>query len=158
MDQVYRCGNTYTDDPCKGGKEIDASPAVSDLQGPKTKLIYFCSSKQGKQFWTVEPCHTRGWTLDRTERVPINMDWDDQVSLADRQRRQAEHAALPPVAPVQYPRQEQQQPSRKAECAALDDRVRQLDSMGRAGSLHYDLDWIRRERKSARDIQFRLRC
>ena len=156
--QVYRCGNTYTHDPCQGGKEIDASPAVSDPQGPTTKLVYFCSTPKGNRYWTVEPCHTRGWTLERTERVPNNMDWNDQVALANRQRREAEQTALPSVAPPQYAQQVPQQPVRKVQCDALDERVKQLDSMGRAGSLHYDLDWIRRERKSARDNQFRLRC
>jgi hypothetical protein len=30
--------------------------------------------------------------------------------------------------------------------------------MGRAGSQYYDLDWVRRERKVARDEQYRLKC
>jgi len=42
-------------------------------------------------------------------------------------------------------------------CAALDDRLKSLDNMGRTGSLSCDLDWVRRERKSARDGQYRLR-
>ena len=33
-----------------------------------------------------------------------------------------------------------------------------LDSMGRAGSRYYDLDWVRRERKAARDAQHRMKC
>lgn len=41
---------------------------------------------------------------------------------------------------------------------ALDERVKDLDRMGRAGSLYYDLDWVRSERKKARDEQYRLRC
>lgn len=156
--QVYRCGNTYSDEPCKGGKEVDASPAVSDPQGPKTKLIYLCSNPKGQRYWTVEECRTRGWTLERTERVPINMSWDDQVNMAKRQRRQAEQSAAVPETPQYYPQQQPQQPSQKAECTALEERIKYLDSMGRAGSLHYDLDWIRRERKAARDRQFRIRC
>lgn len=155
--QVYRCGNVYSDEPCKGGKEIDATPAVSDPQGPRTKLIYFCSTRQGQRYWTVEECRVRGWTLERTERVPINMNWDDQVTLADKQRRSAAQAAAP-SAVVQVQPEQSQQRSRKAECEALDERVKYLDSMGRAGSRHYDLDWIRHQRKEARDAQFRLRC
>ena len=155
--QVYRCGNVYSDEPCKGGKEVDVSPAVSDLQGPKTKLIYLCSTKHGQQYWTVEECRTRGWTLERTERVPINMTWDSQVTIANRQKRQAEEITAPPVAPIQQQSQPQQ-PSFKAHCAELDERIKHLDRMGRAGSQHYDLDWIRRQRKEARDTQFRLRC
>ncbi len=50
------------------------------------------------------------------------------------------------------------QPSKSQACSALDERVVMLDSMGRAGSRYYDLDWVRRERKDARDQQYRLRC
>lgn len=156
--QVYRCGNTYSSEPCKGGKEVDASPAVSDPQGPKTMLIYFCATQQGARYWTAEACRTRGWALERTERVPKNMTWDNQVIVANRQMRQAQHAATLPAAPAQYLQQHPEQPGRKSQCEALDERVRHLDSMGRAGSFYYDLDWIRSQRKDARDRQFRLRC
>ena len=33
-----------------------------------------------------------------------------------------------------------------------------LDSMGRAGSRYYDLDWVRSERKKARDEPLKLQC
>lgn len=86
------------------------------------------------------------------------MTWDNQVIVANRQMRQAQHAATLPAAPTQYLQQHPEQPGRKSQCEALDERVRHLDSMGRAGSLYYDLDWIRSQRKDARDRQFRLRC
>ena len=47
--QVYRCGNTYTQEPCKGGREVDVTPPVSDLSGPKTTVIYLCRA-QGVYF------------------------------------------------------------------------------------------------------------
>lgn len=43
--QVYRCGNTYTQEPCKGGREVDVTPPVSDLSGPKTTVIYLCRAQ-----------------------------------------------------------------------------------------------------------------
>ena len=46
----------------------------------------------------------------------------------------------------------------KEQCVLLNERVAMLDSMGRAGSRYYDLDWVRSERKKVRDEQFRLRC
>ena len=158
--QVYRCGNTYTQEPCTGGREVDASLAVSDPRGPQTKLIHLCKTQDGQRYWLPEACHDRGWTTDRSERVSIHFSWEDQVAMADRQRRQAQTQtetiyASPPAGQ----RAVQPAPSgRKAQCDALDERIRGLDSMGRAGSRHYDLDWIRRERKEVRDTQFRIRC
>ena len=43
--QVYRCGNTYSQEPCKGGREVDVTPPVSDLSGPKTTVIYLCRAQ-----------------------------------------------------------------------------------------------------------------
>ena len=51
-----------------------------------------------------------------------------------------------------------QLPAVKEQCVLLNERVAMLDSMGRAGSRYYDLDWVRSERKKARDEQFKLRC
>jgi len=155
--QVYRCGNTYSQEPCKGGREVDVSPAFSDRHGPKTKEIYLCRAPQGGLYWTVEHCGQRGWTIERTERVPANVSWEDQLAAARRNKADAEALAAPP-APTYYTPPQTQAISRSAECEALDAEVKRLDSMGRAGSRYYDLDWIRAQRKEARDRQFRLRC
>lgn len=156
--QVYRCGNTYSEESCKGGRTVDTSPPVTDPRGPSTTVIYLCRAPQGGQYWTAESCHTRGWTMERSERVPINVPWADQVAAARRQKQAAQ--ALNAAPAVQYTQQAPQQHKRtpRQECSLLDERVKMLDSMGRAGSRYYDLDWIRRERKEARDQQFRLRC
>ena len=155
--QVYRCGNTYTAEPCKGGKEVDVSPAFSDRSGPKTKEIYLCRAPQGGLYWTVEHCGQRGWTIERTERVPANVPWEDQLAAARRHKADAEALVVPPPT-AYYAPPPVATPSNKFECQALDERIKQLDAMGRAGSLHYDLDWIRAQRKEARDRQFRIRC
>lgn len=47
---------------------------------------------------------------------------------------------------------------KKAECKALDARIEQLDSMSRQPQGASTQDWIRDERKKARDKQFRLLC
>lgn len=156
--QVYRCGNTYSEEPCKGGRTVDTSPPLTDPRGPSTTVIYLCRAPQGGQYWTAEACHTRGWTMERSERVPINVPWADQVAAARGQKQAA--AALTTAPTAQYTQQAPQQRQRtpRQECSLLDERVKMLDSMGRAGSGHYDLDWVRRERKEARDQQFRLRC
>lgn len=80
------------------------------------------------------------------------------MALADRQRRQAQAETMNTPPSFAQRTTQPQVPNRKMQCDALDERIRELDSMGRAGSRYYDLDWIRRQRKEARDTQFRIRC
>ncbi|MNU04131.1 hypothetical protein D3C72_2484170 [compost metagenome] len=62
------------------------------------------------------------------------------MAHAEAQWRNAQRAAQPP-APVYSSRPVQQEtPGKKQTCDALDERVKDLDRMGRAGSLYYDLD------------------
>lgn len=153
--QVYRCGNSYSQEPCKGGRTVETSPILIDPRGPATKEIYLCSAPHGKQYWVAEHCAQRGWSIERIQRVPTNVPWADQVAAAREQVQAAQARTAAPA--VQYSPQTMP-PSPQQQCSLLDERVKQLDSMGRAGSLHYDLNWVRRERKEARDQQFRLRC
>lgn len=46
----------------------------------------------------------------------------------------------------------------KEECVALDERVKYLDSLARQPQSGQTQDWIRAERKKARDRQFSIRC
>ena len=48
--------------------------------------------------------------------------------------------------------------SKKLECQSLDARVQYLDSMGRQPQSGQTMDWIKDERKKARDRQFRIAC
>lgn len=155
---VYRCGNTYSDEPCKGGKTVDTSPAVSDPRGPSTKEIYLCKAPHGGLYWTAEHCARRGWTIERIQRVPANVSWDDQVAAGRQQRDRAEAISAMPVQRSAQQVVPQSPQGKNPVCAALDERVAMLDSMGRAGSQYYDLDWVRRERKAARDEQHRRGC
>ena len=156
--QVFRCGSTYSDEPCKGAKVIDASPVVSDPSGPRTKEIYLCRAPQGGLYWTAEHCVQRGWTIERIQRVPANVSWNDQVAVGRSQKAEAEAMAAAPVQTYSAPAPLASTNGKNAACSSLDERVNMLDSMGRAGSRYYDLDWVRRERKEARDQQHRLRC
>ena len=155
--QVYRCGNSYSNAACANGRAVDATPPVSDPAGPRTVLVYLCQHPSHRRSWHAEPCHHAGLSLERTERVPSDLDWPGQVALANRFLAQAQAsramAAAPPARPA-LP----EASTRQRQCQTLEERVRALDSMGRAGSQHYDLDWVRSERKKARDAQFRLQC
>lgn len=156
--QVYRCGNTYSNAPCAGGKEIDTGPTLSWGQAKgSTATLYLCQAYGGGQFWTRERCRERDALVERMESVPAGMPFEQQVELArDRlaqSRRSADMSSSAPgqrIAPVTN--------VSAGSCKFLDDRIRQLDAMARAGGHAGYMNWIARERKEARDRQFRLRC
>lgn len=155
--QVFRCGSSYSNTSCKGGQVVDTSPVLSDPRGPVTREIYLCSATPGRNYWSSVHCAERGWRIERIERVAAALPWDEQVAAASQAHRSALQAA---AVPVQRQSQVSQPAARPASgtCVALEERVKALDSMGRAGSQYYDLDWVRRERKIARDQQYRQRC
>lgn len=160
--QVYRCGNTYSEAPCKGGREVDVSPTLSDPSGPKTTVIFLCRSGDGALYWLQELCASRGWALERSATVSNSISWAQQVEEGRRQRSEGEAFLASPAptysgAPSQLS-QTQREQVRRHECAALEEQVKSYDSMGRVGSTAYSLDELRMRRKAARDAQYRLRC
>lgn len=156
--EIYRCGNSYSTQPCIGGKAVDVSPTLSNPSGPATKEIFLCRTKSDRLYWNHEHCSARGWSIERIARVPKDASWDEQVEIAKGQKRSAESAAAVPSYPSSARRADSAAASKKDNCQKLEDRVKQLDRQGRSGSRHYDLDWIREQRRLARDEQFRLRC
>lgn len=155
---IYRCGNSYSTQPCIGGKAVDVSPTLSNPGGPATKEIFLCRTKSDRLYWNHEHCSARGWSIERIARVPKDASWDEQVESAKSQKRRAEAAAASPSYPSNARNTDPVMPSNKDICNKLDERVKQLDRQGRAGSRLYDLNWIREQRRLARDEQFRLRC
>ena len=158
--QVYRCGSTYSQEPCKGGREVDVSPTLSDPSGPQTTVIYLCRSREGSLFWLQERCASRGWTLERSATVSNRVSWANQVQEGQRQYAEGEALSAAPVARQidASPSQVNREQIRRQECAALDEQVNTYDAMGRVGSRVYSLDDLRSRRKAARDAQYRLRC
>lgn len=158
--QTYRCGNSYSDAPCKGGRLVDTTPPVTnnstaDAVGSKT--IYLCQGGDGGRFWSSQHCREHGAYIDRMEKVPANLPWETQVEMAKGQRDKAANLQQP--APVQPGYQQQAPaPNKQLTCQSLESRIKQLDSMARAGGTAQQLDWIAARRKEARDEQFRLRC
>ena len=149
---VYRCGNSYSVEPCSGGHQVDVSPLVTDPSGPSTKEIFLCRSIDKKFFWSSGIC-PNGWILERTARVSSSLPWNDQVQEAiNQQQKTNETIALPSNSNKKNTIQENQ--SNKEICNQLDERIKWLDSMARVNSTQ----WITDERKSIRDRQFRIRC
>jgi hypothetical protein len=156
--QVYRCGNTYSNVPCAGGKEVDTSPTLSWGQTKGgTATLYLCQAYGGGQFWTREHCRQRDALVERMESVPGGMPFEQQVELArDRLAQSRRSADMSSSAPGQ--RMAPATNVSASSCKFLDERIRQLDAMARAGGHAGYMDWIALERKDARDRQFRLRC
>lgn len=159
QEPVYRCGNSYSATPCKGGKRVEdrTSVAPSSSVGAGHRLVYLCKSHGGGLFWSSHSCQQQNAFLERSETVPEQMEWQQQVAQAQAQWERAQALTRAPArapATVTASRTEAGNPL----CAQLEQRVKMLDSMGRAGSQYYDLDWVRRERKKARDQQARLKC
>lgn len=156
--QVYRCGSSYSHTPCAGGKEVDVSPPLhwKEEKGA-TQSLYLCQAFGGGRFWTTEPCAQRDALVERIEAVPRGMPFEQQVELARQRVNEAQRAAAPQQ---DAPRRPNTGPGSNVafQCRSLDERVKQLDAMARAGGGPQHMDWIAHERKTARDKQFRLRC
>jgi hypothetical protein len=152
--QVYRCGNSYSGSPCAGARLVETSPAVSNRSAPSGTTIHLCQSYSGGQFWSSRACVHSNALLERSESVPSHMSFAQQVEIAQTQIRQSQSSAIRTVtihndAPAD---------DRRGQCQALEARITQLDSAGRAGGTAQHMDWVRAQRHQARDEQFRLRC
>lgn len=173
---VYRCGNSYSVTPCAGGHVIEDK--LSTLHGsttaaPGQATVFLCQSQGGGQFWSAKHCGQHQALIERMETVPASLPWPQQVQQAQRQWEQAEANQLP-YAPAPLSRSQQTQlrahaarqeaadarrnSSASTACTSLRARLAALDSQGRAGSLHTDLDRLRAERRTVRSEYRRLGC
>lgn len=154
---IFRCGNTYSQEACSGGKVVeDKTTIIHDHRSGST--IFLCKSRDDSLFWSSQQCAHHNAYLERKQSVPPALTWEQKVAQAEAQWRKAQRAAAPPTPSYSSRPVQQAASGKEAICDALDERVKELDRMGRAGSLYYDLDWVRSERKKARDEQYRLRC
>jgi hypothetical protein len=75
--------------------------------------------------------------------------------MARGQRNRGGALAAPPMQAAQI---DTGAPSKPAQCAALDSRIRYLDQLARSGGTAQYMDGIANERKQSRDVQFQIRC
>ncbi|MGE8494447.1 hypothetical protein [Comamonas sp.] len=156
--EVYRCGNSYSSEPCKNAKTIDVTPAVSNPDGPLTQLIYLCKRPDKTELWWIDrPCSRERWNLVESARVPSNVDWNTQLAIAKRKRasnaRQASESSN-----RNYSAAPSLSRSNESLCDEINQRVESLDSAARGGGSACKMEWTREERQSARDQQFRAGC
>jgi hypothetical protein len=92
--------------------------------------------------------------------VPGSLPWDQQVAIAQAEAKEAAKLYVPPAAPVMRaaPAANAGQPTRAAECAALDQAIQHYDAITRQPQPPPVLDHIRAQRRQAMDRKFALRC
>ncbi|MBS0451698.1 MAG: hypothetical protein JSS14_10320 [Proteobacteria bacterium] len=155
--QVYRCGNNYSAEPCSGGKAVDVSPPVRNLDAVSKSEAYLCVSNSGGRFWSPEHCRERGAQIDRIESVPAGLPWDQQVKIAEQQARQGyaiqrqnvtQHGGATAGTTGRDP----------SRCAHFNQQVEQLDIQARQPQSTASLGWIAQQRKDVRDRQHRAGC
>jgi hypothetical protein len=155
--QVYRCGNQYSSDPCGKGRLVDVSPPVRNLDAAGAAQVYLCVSNSGGRFWSSNHCRERGALVERIESVPAGLPWDQQVQIADQQTRQGYAVQREVMAQrgASTPGTTGGDPSR---CTYFNQQVEYYDRLGRSPQSGATQSWIAERRKEVRDQQFRARC
>lgn len=152
--QIYRCGNTYSNAPCKGGQQV-AQQSSRPVDRSETKEIYLCKDFQDRLTWESVPCSANGRFMDRIARVPAHVSWEEQVAIARQQRDKAHAIAAEQVVSVAS----RTASSTPSECQMLEHQIRVLDAECRVNACGMKkLDDVRAARKEARDRQFRIGC
>ena len=164
LSAVHRCENasqvTYTDGPCPAGMRghpVDTTTALN-VEGAQGTTLYRC--RGAGRFWSVVHCQHRGAEIVSMHTVPANLSLAEQIVFARNREalaRPTKGVAPRPtgVGPVAPPTAAQ----KKAEdCRRLDNLVAVLDDYARQPLPPREQDSVRRDRKKARDEQFRLRC
>lgn len=76
----------YSDAQRPASAEPQAQPVPA---APSTTTLYFCKAYSGGLFWSSAHCNTQQALIERTASVPASLPFDQQVQLADAQRREA---------------------------------------------------------------------
>lgn len=124
--------------------------------GHSGSTIYLCKGHGDGLFWSSHSCGQHNAFLERTETVPSGLPWDQKVAQAEAQWRRIQRNTAALAVVFQNRTTQPAEPGKKQVCATLEERVKALDSMVRAGSQYYDLNWVHRELKLARDKHYRL--
>ena len=153
--QIYRCGTNYSHSPCPNAHQVEI-PVNQHRDMSATREIYLCKDHYERLTWESVACSANGRFMDRIARVPAHLSWEEQVAVARQQRDRAHAIANEQIVSV-APRATGGK-ANTSECQSLDERVNWLDSLGRIGGGGYAMDWIREQRRLARDRQFRIGC
>ena len=67
--QIYRCGNTYSHEPCDNARQISV-PTNASRDMSATKEIYLCKDIYDRLTWESTPCSANGRFMDRSPVFP----------------------------------------------------------------------------------------
>lgn len=148
----------YSDTHCPKGADSTRfvaaetpRPFPGTLTGVTT--LFHCRAYSGGTFWANTHCNQHKALVDRMVNVPGSLPFDQQVQIAETQRPTAEVQQTVNVINNVVAR-----PSPRDECKALDAQIHHWDDAARQPQSGATQDWIREQRKNARDRQFALRC
>lgn len=129
------------------------APDVSPEQPGKSRIITKCVVGS-KTSYTDGPCATDAVSSQVITKLDQN--------LMDSVRPAPAKAAIAPPQPETSPLPDQTQDraatANAAECSELENRIIHLDNIARQPQGPQTQDWVRNERKKARDRQFRIAC
>ncbi len=117
--------------------------------------IYLCKAYSGGTFWASNHCNQHNALVERIVSVPDGMPFDQQVNIGNQKVQQSSSSTTTTTiinngAPAAQ--------GKRAECSALDARVKEIDAKARHPQTGQSQDRLSSDRKQARDRQFWLRC
>lgn len=116
--------------------------------------IYLCRAYSGGAFWSQAHCNKNSALIESIVSVPDTLPFDQQVKLAEQQRRPNPRAnAVTNTVINNSPAQ-----SQLGECKALEAAIAQYEAMARQPQTGQMQDWIADMKKKARDRQFNIHC
>ena len=156
--QVYRCGNSYSDAPCQGAKHIERqAPLQADASAHSD--VFLCRLGD-RHFWSAQSCQSQNASMLHRQSVPRHWTWEQQHQHAQREWLRAQRQTAAKKQPPHHTntRERAQRRTQHLDCSSAEQRIRQLDEMGRRGGSVRYMERLRSERKELRDGQFRAGC
>lgn len=108
----------------------------------------------GKTSYGDGPCTSGAASAQVTTRTDHNIMQPVRVAA----RTEPENSLSPTPIVIAQNTEPSNYAAKKIECESLDAHIRYLDSLSRQPQSGQMMDWIRDERKKARDRQFRISC
>ncbi|MES2978033.1 MAG: hypothetical protein V4731_06400 [Pseudomonadota bacterium] len=118
-----------------------------------SESIYLCKAYSGGTFWVSTHCNQHSALIDSIVSVPGNLPFQQQANLAEQQRRP--NGATTTVTTTVVTNEVA---SKQDECKALNAQVAHFDAMARQPQSGQMQDWLRGEKRKARDRQFEIKC
>ena len=164
-DQVHRCVNAvgeiaFTDGPCPAGTQasvVNTAPALQTDEGGGA-TIFRC--RGAGYFWSAVHCQHKGASVVESYTVPARLSVAEQIVFAKNRAAQlkAPRPKSPRATDVGPPAPPTAAQLKAQRCKRLDQLVAALDDLARQPHSGSEQDRITRQRRDARNEQFRLRC